>query len=291
MKATEWRELGDYEIIDNCKIFVIDSYKAFPETKNKDLPVMVILHGYPVSSYDFHKILYKLAQHYRVILHDHLGFGFSDKPVKHSYTIIEQAKIAIALWEKMELKNFAMLSHGYGGSVATEVLALYNNGKLNFQLDKLLFCNGNMHEELSRVFFIQRLLMSKVFGYITSQLATYASMRRAIRNVYYDPSKITEEELKAIWEIGLYNKGRKVFHKLSRFIKEREVYWDRWIGALRETNVHCVIIWSKNDPITAPIVANLMAIEISYNELHWMDNTGYFSMMESPDEWLNIVLN
>ncbi len=291
MKASEWYDLGSYENVNGYNLFVIDSYKAFPETKNDSLPVMVILHGYPTSSYDYHKVLNRLAQKYRVILHDYLGFGFSDKPTKHIYTVIEQANMAIALWEKLKLESLVMLSLGYGGSVATEVLAQHEEGKIPFQLEKIIFCNGNMHPELSNVTLIHKLLISSVLGYLISHLGTYNLMKRQIRNLYYDASKISEQELKAMWEIGIFNKGRRVFQKISRYLKEREKFSDRWVGALRETNIHCVIIWSKNDPTNNIIVANLMSIEIPFNELYWVDNTGYFPMMESPDEWLNVVLN
>jgi pimeloyl-ACP methyl ester carboxylesterase len=37
---------------------------------------LVILHGYPTSSFDYYKVLPELTKKYRVIVHDHLGFGF-----------------------------------------------------------------------------------------------------------------------------------------------------------------------------------------------------------------------
>ncbi len=42
--------------------------------------MLVLLHGFPTSSYMFRDLIPRLAGDYRVIAPDHLGFGFSDTP-------------------------------------------------------------------------------------------------------------------------------------------------------------------------------------------------------------------
>ena len=61
-------------------------------------PPLLILHGYPSSSHDYLAALPRLTQNYRVVLHDHLGFGLSQKPSDYSYSLLEQAEVALALW-------------------------------------------------------------------------------------------------------------------------------------------------------------------------------------------------
>ena len=42
---------------------------------------LILIHGFPTSSYDFHKVLDEgWLDEYRVVLFDHVGFGFSEKP-------------------------------------------------------------------------------------------------------------------------------------------------------------------------------------------------------------------
>lgn len=41
---------------------------------------MLLIHGFPSSSFDYHKVIEELSMYYNVIMVDHLGFGFSDKP-------------------------------------------------------------------------------------------------------------------------------------------------------------------------------------------------------------------
>ena len=65
MKASTWFAKGNYIDVLGHKLFVID--------KGTSKKTLLILHGYPTSSYDYYKVLDELSDHYRVIIHDHLG--------------------------------------------------------------------------------------------------------------------------------------------------------------------------------------------------------------------------
>jgi pimeloyl-ACP methyl ester carboxylesterase len=107
-----------------------------------------------------------------------------------------------------------------------------------------------------------------------------------MRNIYFDTSKVTDEELKEMWQLIELKGGRKIIHKLTQYISERYQYWDRWVGAVKETQIPTKLIWAKNDPIAIPEIAELLASEIPKNELHWMDKTGHFLMLENPEGFL-----
>src|SRR6185436_11057826 len=76
------------------------------------LPLLV-LHGFPSSSRDFLPALPALAARRRVVVHDHLGFGLSDKPAAYSYSLLEQAEVAIALWRELGITKGHLLAHDY----------------------------------------------------------------------------------------------------------------------------------------------------------------------------------
>ena len=111
-----------------------------------------------------------------------------------------------------------------------------------------------------------------------------------MRNVYFDKTKVSDTELQQMWRQLEYNDERKVIHKLSQYINERYTYWDRWIGALKATVIPTKIIWAKNDPVAVSAIAELLAIEIPNNTLHWLEDTGHFPMLENPEEWTKSVL-
>ena len=111
-----------------------------------------------------------------------------------------------------------------------------------------------------------------------------------MKNIYFDTSKVTDNELKEMWKLIELNGGRKVIHKLTQYINERYLHWNRWIGALKETQISTKIIWAKNDPIAVPAIAKLLAKEIPNNTLYWIENTGHFLMLENPKELLELIL-
>ena len=91
-----------------------------------------------------------------------------------------------------------------------------------------------------------------------------------MRNIYFDKTKVTDQELKEIWFQLENNEGRKVIHQLTNYINERYYFWYRWIDALKETKIPTRIVWAKNDPIAVPIIAELLHKEIQNNELIWL---------------------
>jgi len=242
MTLEEWKNKGSFVNILNRNIFVIDSKKnnskliSSTDNNSNSQETLVILHGYPTSSFDYHKVLEKLSEKYQVIIHDHLGFGFSDKPLDYSYSLIEQADFALQLWNQMGLKQVTLLAHDYGTSIATEILARHNKSLLNLQINKLILCNGSIHIEHSKLRIIQKLLKSKITGKWIAKLTNYPIFKKNMRNIYFDKTKVNDQELKEMWFQLENNEGRKVIHQLTNYINERYYFWHRWIGALKKNN-------------------------------------------------------
>ena len=209
MNSLNWQNKGEIISVNNRNIFVIDTININLNTIENQKKTLVILHGYPTSSFDYYKVLPELSKHYRVVIHDHLGFGFSDKPLKYSYSLIEQADIALQLWKQLSLTNVTLLAHDYGTSIATEILARQNKKQINLQIDELILCNGSMHIELSKLRTIQKLLKNKITGKWVAKLTNYTIFKKNMRNVYFDKTKATEAELKEMWLQLEQNNGRK----------------------------------------------------------------------------------
>ncbi|NXG42002.1 MEST protein, partial [Psilopogon haemacephalus] len=115
-----WRSSGGYFTYKDQNIFYKDSAGAVGSSD-----IVVLLHGFPTSSYDWYKIWEGLTQRFhRVIALDFVGFGFSDKPRPHHYSIFEQASIVEGLVRHLGLhhQKINLLSHDYGDTVAQELL-------------------------------------------------------------------------------------------------------------------------------------------------------------------------
>ena len=110
-----WHLRGDRARVFGQEVFFVDSGGTGP--------VLLLLHGFPTCSFDFHRVFDQLAESFRVIAHDHLGFGFSSKPREYSYSLLEQSELAIELWRALGVERAHLVAHDYGTSVATELLA------------------------------------------------------------------------------------------------------------------------------------------------------------------------
>lgn len=286
MTSNEWKSKGNFIQVNNNRLFVIDTNNNI----NTSQKSMVILHGYPTSSFDYYKVLPELSKNYRVILHDHLGFGFSDKPEDIDYSLIKQADIALELWRQLGLKKIHLFAHDYGTSVATEIIARYNANELDIEIVELIITNGSIHIELSQLRTIQKLLKHKILGKYVAKLTNFPIFRKNMKNIYFDSSKVTDNELKEMWKLIELNGGRKVIHKLTQYINERYLHWNRWVGALKKTQIPTKIIWAKNDPIAVVAIAELLSKEIPKNTLYWLENTGHFLMLENPKGFMKLIL-
>jgi pimeloyl-ACP methyl ester carboxylesterase len=284
MDINSWRTQGAFLNINGHQHFYLDS--------GGDLPCLLILHGYPTCSLDYHKVWPLLIRHHRVIIHDHLGFGLSDKPLDYSYSLMEQTDQALLLWRELGVREATVLGHDYGTSVATELLARDNRGlDLGVDLRQLILCNGSMHIELSKLRFIQKLLLNKVAGPLIARLTSQRVFNRNMKQLFVDPSRIDDQELDLLWQLLTHNGGRQVLHQITGYIKERRQFWHRWIGALQQTERPVKLIWALNDPVAVAAMAGVLHREIKNSVLTELDQLGHFPMLEAPDRWAAAVLS
>ena len=277
----EWQSTGEFIEINGHSIFYIDT--------KEDKPILCILHGYPTCIYDYWKALPILKQKYRVIMHDHLGFGLSDKPIEYEYQLIDQADVALKLWKQLGVDSMHLLGHDYGTSVVTEIIHRHNQKELDINLEKVTLCNGSMHIELSQLRPIQKLLKSRITGPIVARLASKSTLIRNFKRIYSDATKVDAAEVDVIWEMMLHNNGRKVLSKVTRYIEQRYTYWDRWIGALKQTELPLHILWAEDDPVAVVEMAHVIEAETKNSKKTIIPNLGHFPMLEDAEKWSQLV--
>lgn len=283
MNANDWLNRGRFETVKGRRLFVMEAGDA-------SLPPLLLLHGYPTCSFDYHKALPILAEHFRVIIHDHLGFGFSDKPQDYSYSLVDQCDLALALWQQLGIKEGHVLAHDYGTSVATEMVARHNHGNLTFKPLSLTLCNGSMHVEMAKLRLIQKLLLNRWTGPGVARLSSKRTLKRNLKNIYFDAAKISDQEVDALWDMMTDNEGKAVLHQTTQYITERYRLWHRWIGALQQSQLPMHVLWAENDPVAVLPMAEVLSNEISNSSLTQIAQAGHFPMLEVPEVWSNAVL-
>ena len=280
---SSWRSFGEYQQIGQHQVFTVDQGKENRET-------IAILHGYPSGSYDYYAALPLWTDQYRVVVHDHLGLGLSDKPEHYSYSLIEQADVALALWQKLGLKEVHLLAHDYGTSVATEIIARLNQGYEPVKIKSITLGNGSMLIEMSQLLWTQKLLKHDFWGPILANLSRRPIFNNSFRKLWADKSKIDYEEFEVLWQMLNYNEGRKVLPKVTKYIEERKKFWHRWIGALEKTDRHVNLIWADKDPVAIIEMAYVLEKKIPSNTLNVLPNIGHYPMLEAPEIYAKAVL-
>lgn len=282
MNPEEWEKKGSYVRIQDRQIFVYDS-------GGKKQP-LCILHGYPTSSLDYQKVLPILEKQYRVVVHDHLGFGFSEKPQNYSYSLMEQADIAILLWQHLKIKSAHLVAHDYGTSVATEIIARRNMGFAPIRLLSLTLCNGSVHIELAKLRVIQKLLRNKLIGPLVARLSSKRIFEKNMKQLWHDKSKLKQEDLDGMWELLIRNGGKTVLAKITQYLRDRVIFWHRWVGGLVKTDISTNILWGESDPITGADVAKVHHNEMKNSKLILLEKVGHYPMLEAHEKWAQLLM-
>ncbi|MEV4943549.1 alpha/beta fold hydrolase [Streptomyces zaomyceticus] len=117
---------------------------AYREAGPADAPVLLLLHGFPTSSHMFRDLIPLLADDYRLIAPDHLGFGRSAAPsaADVDYTFAELAALTSAFTEALGLDRFALYIQDYGSPIGLR-LALAHPERITAIISQ----NGNAYEE------------------------------------------------------------------------------------------------------------------------------------------------
>ena len=271
----DWQSRGNPQNLLGHSIFVIDEGPA-------NAPIILFLHGFPTSSWDWNLIWESLKKDYRLIALDMLGFGFSDKPNRRDYSIHQQADIVEALVKKNQLKEFHVLAHDYGDTVAQELLSR--------QIEKdgagcwlsCCFLNGGLFPETHRALLTQKLLLSPLGKYL-NYLTGFSKFSTNFSSVFGAQSKPSEQDLKDFWQIINFNDGKHLFHNLITYIRDRREHRNRWVSALQKSQVPLGLINGSVDPISGShMVARYRELSCRLDYAANLTDVGHYPQMEDP---------
>ncbi len=279
----DWKDKGSSIKVEGHSFFYVDS------EPDSDKAVIVLIHGFPTSSWDWVKIWEGLSDNYRLIAMDMLGFGYSDKPQGHDYSILKQADFTEALIAELKLKQFHVLAHDYGDTVAQELLARQNEGKRGEWLS-LCLLNGGLFPETHRARLVQKLLLSPI-GKLLTYVSSQKQMDRSFREIFGKESQPSQEELDSFWALVEFNQGKANFHKLIRYMSERKTHRERWVHCLGEAKMPIALINGSVDPVSGNhMVERYLDIIGEPSSLVRLAKIGHYPQVEAPDELLKHYL-
>jgi pimeloyl-ACP methyl ester carboxylesterase len=116
----------------------------YREAGDPDAPVVLLLHGFPASSFQYRELIPRLADRYRVIAPDLPGFGFTEIPAERGYvyTFEALAKTIEAFTDALNLKKYALYVFDYGAPTGFRLAMAHPE-----RVTAIVSQNGNAYEE------------------------------------------------------------------------------------------------------------------------------------------------
>jgi len=262
-------------------------------------PWLTLLHGFPTCSWDWAKVAPLLTPHFRLLAFDFLGFGDSDKPEGHAYSLFEQADLTEELWRQFGVRESALLVHDYGVSVSQELLARRRFGSTaptappggtpaakeeSFTaITGVVFLNGGLYPDLHRPILIQRLLAQPLLGPLLARAMTERAFRQSFRSIFSPAHQPSDDELRQHWQAIERKNGRRVYHRLMGYMAERHRTASRWVSALEQAAMPLSFVWGMCDPISGAHVAERLRDRLPAATRVELTDVGHYPQLEVPE--------
>lgn len=258
---------------------------------------LLLLHGFPESSYSYHAVIERLQDRFdRIVLFDMLGYGLSDKPTDgYTYSLFEQADVAFTVWQHVGVTGGHLLSHDMGDSVATEILARREHGLLpawmSDDLQSITFTNGSMVLSLADLRITQKILLSR-YGSLMQKLTTEKIFRQQIKSAHGN-DKLSNKDIDLLWELNAMSDGDKKTYLTIKYLNDRKRFEEtRWLPALSKTTLPIHICWGNADNVARVEMAHHLKEKVCTSaKLSIMEGLGHFCQLGSPDVWAKHVLS
>ncbi|MFD5039387.1 alpha/beta fold hydrolase [Streptomyces sp. NPDC058377] len=260
----------------------VDGHEIFyREAGPADAPAIVLLHGYPTSSFMFRDLIPLLADRYHVIAPDHLGFGHSDAPLvgEFTYTFDALAELTSGLLDHLGMDRYALYVQDYGAPIGWR-LALKHPERIS----ALVTQNGNGYEDgFVESFWTDVWAYGANPGPDTEPAVRAALSVDAIRWQYVhgvpDPSLVNPDTWEHDFALVSREGNDEAQLALFRDYANNRPLYPLLHEFLRTSEVPVLAVWGRNDEIFGPDGARAFARDAKGAEVHLIDG-GHF-LLES----------
>lgn len=286
--ARDWHQGGNYfewtsTTVDNNGAKVNVFYKTWGDESN---PKLVLIHGFPNSSFDFYKMIPFLENDYHIAALDFPGSGFSDKPLDgYNYMLAENAEIVDHfVREVVEFENFALYTHDRGVSIGLAFLGNYlDNPDPGYDVNYHFLSNSGMFLPLANLVPFQLRLLDSEAG--EQLIATRTAQPRRTQG---------EAESLAYSDIFAFNQGNISLLYVGRYLLERQANEVRWLENLPRSPIPVAYLWGLADDVNPIRIPNhIWASYLNDREVEssfWvLPTAGHYPQRDNPEEVAKVV--
>ncbi|MBQ0721811.1 MAG: alpha/beta hydrolase, partial [Gammaproteobacteria bacterium] len=221
---------------------------AYREAGNTNNPTIVLLHGFPASSYQYRKVLEQLGDEFHLIAPDYPGFGNSDFPSSETftYTFDNIATIINSFLEQKNIQSYAIMIQDYGAPIGFRLATAHPE-----RITAIINQNGNAYEQgLGDAWQGIRALWKDRNAQTENDLLPAFSLEglkwqytHGVRDVEtVDPDSYNLDYLR-LSRPNAHAVNLDLFYDYQNNVK----LYPKWQQYLRDNQPPLLIVWGKND--------------------------------------------
>src|SRR5271156_147941 len=257
----------------------------YREAGPADAPVVLLLHGFPTSSFQYRELIPRLADKYRVVAPDLPGFGFTEVSEKrqYKYSFDALAETMVAFTDALGLKRYALYVFDYGAPTGFRLAMAHPE-----RVTAIISQNGNAYEEgLGDAWAPIRRFWSDPSAANREEVRKAAVSFEGIKFQYVhgvpNPESIKPE---GYWlDYALVNRPGNTDIQLDLFLDyaNNVKLYPKFQEYFRKSKPPLLAIWGKNDPFFIPPGAEAYKRDIPNATVQFLD-TGHFALETHVEE-------
>jgi pimeloyl-ACP methyl ester carboxylesterase len=273
-----------YATVDGLKLF-------YREAGDTSKPTIILLHGFPSSSFEFHELIPLLAERFHVLAPDYPGMGYSQVPASGMLapSFDNLAKVLDDFLVQRQQSHVIPYMHDFGGPVGMRLAATHPD-----LINGLVFQNTTI--TLSGYSPARLKVFERIGGQPTpeklAEAETSASEERD-RFLHQTGARDAEALDPDDWAVDAYAFGipanRRYMARILTDIMSNVAHYAQWGAYLKSKQPKTLIVWGENDPVFSPLAAEDIKADVPAADLHYYDG-GHFMLDEfSRDAAAEIV--
>jgi len=256
----------------------------FREAGDPSKPTIVLLHGFPSSSYQFHDLIPLLANRFHVIAPDYPGMGYSEAPDPSVLrpTFDDVTGIVDAFIAQRAPGPVIFYMHDIGGPIGMRIATAHPERIAGLIFQNFTIAVEGWNPERLKVY--ERLGGPETPENLaeTEQLATVERDMFLHKRGARQPDALNPD----YWAIDAYAfsiaANRSFMSRLLMNLATNIRHYPEWNAYLKDRKPKALIVWGRNDPLFVPAAAEFIQQVLPDAELRYFDG-GHFALDEYSD--------
>ncbi|MEM6837064.1 MAG: alpha/beta hydrolase [Cyanobacteria bacterium P01_C01_bin.120] len=235
-------------------------------------PDLVLAHGWPWSSFSWHRIIPELEKHFRVYWYDMPGYGKSAKSENQRTSLDVQGQVFAEMLEHWQLKQPLVVAHDFGGGTTLRAHLLHG-----CEFERYILMNVVAMRPWGSEFF------DHVGRHVDAFMGLPSHIHRAIVSAYIEGAlvnKIDGADLEQLVKPWLSEDGRQSFYR--QFAQADERYTAEIEPLFGDVRCPVKIMWGRDDPWIPLQRGEALRSLIHHASFKILENVGHFPQLEAP---------